>query len=43
MKEKVNISFEILILNELYRKNVIDRTIYDMALKEIKKQSQETE
>ena len=34
-KEKVNISLQLLILNDLLRTNVIDKDIYDKAVQKI--------
>ncbi len=35
MKEKTNISLELLLLNDLFRANVIDKEIYDRAAQKI--------
>lgn len=35
MKEKANISLELLLLNDLLRTNVIDKEIYDKAVAKI--------
>ena len=35
MKEKTNISLELLLLNDLLRTNVIDKEIYDRAVQKI--------
>lgn len=35
MRENTNISLQILILNDLFRTNVIDKDIYDKAVQKI--------
>ena len=35
-EKKTNISLELLLMNELLNKNVIDNTIYEMAAKKFK-------
>lgn len=39
MNQETNISFEILLLNDLLRTNVIDREIYDKAIIKINESS----